>query len=100
VWRGARLPAVELRELLGLPAEGGAGGGARVPLVVARVPSRRGDAERDEERMIAVAVDGVEGRGEVLVRGLGRHATRWRGVSGATELGDGTVALVLDVTHL
>jgi two-component system chemotaxis sensor kinase CheA len=99
-WRGARLPVVELRALLGLPAGGGAGDGGRVPLVVARVPARRGDEGADEERMLAVVVDGVEGRGEVLVRGLGRHATRWRGVSGATELSDGTVALVLDVAHL
>jgi chemotaxis protein histidine kinase CheA len=34
------------------------------------------------------------------VRSLGRHATRWRGVSGATELRDGTVALVLDLPRL
>jgi two-component system chemotaxis sensor kinase CheA len=98
VWRGASLPVVGLRALVGLPEETEAGGAGRVPLVVARVPARRGEGA--EERTMAVVVDGVEGRGEFLVRGLGRHAARWRGVSGATELGDGTVALVLDLAQL
>jgi chemotaxis protein histidine kinase CheA len=35
-----------------------------------------------------------------LVRSLGRHATRWRGVSGAFEQRDGTVALLLDLPRL
>jgi two-component system chemotaxis sensor kinase CheA len=100
VWRGARVPVVELRALLGLRASGGAEAAGQVALVVVRAPARRGVEEGDEERTFAVVVDGVEGRGEVLVRGLGRHAARWRGVSGATELSDGTVALVLDVTNL
>jgi chemotaxis protein histidine kinase CheA len=34
------------------------------------------------------------------VRNLGRHAGRWYGVVGATELRDGTVALVLDLPRL
>jgi two-component system chemotaxis sensor kinase CheA len=99
-WRGARLPLFELRALLGLPALGESRGG-RVPLVVVRAPARRDeDAEGRGESRAAVVVDGVEGQGEILVRGLGRHAARWRGVSGATELRDGTVALVLDLPRL
>jgi chemotaxis protein histidine kinase CheA len=42
----------------------------------------------------------VAGKEEVLVRNLGRHAGRWSGVAGATELRDGTVALVLDLPRL
>jgi len=42
----------------------------------------------------------VEGTEEVLVRSLGRHGGRWYGVAGATELRDGTVALVLDLPRL
>lgn len=98
-WRGASLPVVELRELLGLE-DGGVSEDARVPLVVARASARRGPEGEGGERTVAVAVDGVEGRGEVLVRGLGRHAARWRGVGGATELPDGTLALVIDVAQL
>jgi chemotaxis protein histidine kinase CheA len=45
-------------------------------------------------------VDELEGQSEVLVRGLGQHAKRWRAVGGATELRDGTVALVLDLPRL
>jgi chemotaxis protein histidine kinase CheA len=45
-------------------------------------------------------VEAIEGSQEVLVRGLGRHAALWPGVVGATELWDGSVALVLDLPLL
>jgi chemotaxis protein histidine kinase CheA len=51
-------------------------------------------------KRVAVAVDGWDGHHEVLVRGLGRHAARWRGIGGAAELRDGKVALVLDLPRL
>jgi two-component system chemotaxis sensor kinase CheA len=96
-WRGRELPLVELRELLGLSAdEVGANGTERRAYVVAR--ARQGSSEG--EPRAAIAVDGLEGQSEVLVRGLGRHAKRWRAVGGATELRDGTVALVLDLPRL
>ncbi|HEV3468048.1 MAG TPA: ATP-binding protein [Pyrinomonadaceae bacterium] len=94
--RGERLPLFELRALLGLPADGEPEG-PRVSLVVARAPGRR---DEGADARVAVVVDEVEGRGEFLVRGLGRHGARWRGVSGATELRDGAVALVLDLPRL
>jgi two-component system chemotaxis sensor kinase CheA len=100
-WRGRELPLVRLRELLGQAAdEGGAGGETRLAFFVARAGGRPGGGEADEAGRLAVAVDAVEGQTQALVRGLGRHATRWRGVGGATELGDGTVALVLDLPRL
>jgi two-component system chemotaxis sensor kinase CheA len=96
-WRGRELPLVELRELLGSGVEGGgARGAARGAYVVAR--ARQGS--EGGEAHAAIAVDGLEGQSEVLVRGLGRHAKRWRAVGGATELRDGTVALVLDLPRL
>jgi chemotaxis protein histidine kinase CheA len=49
---------------------------------------------------IRLAVDEVEGNQEVLVRNLGSHSGRWTGVVGATELRDGSVALVLDLPSL
>lgn len=92
---------------------GGAGGDDRFAFFVARAGGRRGEgggeeaareegegAREDVTGQLAVAVDGVEGETQALVCGLGRHATRWRGVGGATELEDGTVALVLDLPHL
>ncbi|HEX7317432.1 MAG TPA: chemotaxis protein CheW [Pyrinomonadaceae bacterium] len=95
-WRGRELPLVELRELLGLSTEeGGTNGSGQRAYVVAR--ARKG---ADGEARAAIAVDELEGQSEVLVRGLGRHAKRWRAVGGATELRDGTVALILDLPRL
>jgi two-component system chemotaxis sensor kinase CheA len=97
-WRGRELPLVGMCELLGrgdavetTPVSG------RVAFFVA---GGRHAPEDDEGARAAVVVDGLEGESEVLVRGLGRHAKHWRGVSGATELRDGTVALVLDLPRL
>jgi two-component system chemotaxis sensor kinase CheA len=97
-WRGRELPLVEMCELLGRgdAAETTPVGG-RVAFFVA---GERHAPEDDAGARAAVAVDGLEGESEVLVRGLGRHAKHWRGVSGATELRDGTVALVLDLPRL
>ncbi len=51
-------------------------------------------------KRVRVFVDQIEGSQEVLVRNLGRHSGRWTGVVGATELRDGSVALVLDLSRL
>lgn len=95
-WRGRELPLVELRELLGLGVqEVETNGSARRAYVVARARQ-----DSDAEARAAIAVDELEAQSEVLVRGLGRHAKRWLAVGGATELRDGTVALVLDLPRL
>lgn len=47
-----------------------------------------------------IAFDAVVGMQELLVRSLGRHAARWPGLCGASELVDGTIALVLDLSEL
>jgi two-component system chemotaxis sensor kinase CheA len=98
-WRGRVLPLVEMSELLGRAAPGGAAGveGERLAFVIARGQEGAGI---EADARAAVAVDALEGQSEVLMRGLGRHAKRWRGVGGATELRDGTVALVLDLPRL
>jgi two-component system chemotaxis sensor kinase CheA len=78
--------------------------GDRRRVIVVRLDDERGgDAQTDEEvssRLAAVIVDESSGRRDALVRSLGRHATRWRGVSGAIDLRDGTVALMLDLPRL
>lgn len=61
--------------------------------------AREGAVERSP-RLIALEVDQLLGQREVLVRSLGRHATRWRGISGAIDLRDGTIALALDLPRL
>ena len=103
LWRGRQLPLVSLRSLLGgTPAARAGGAGKSLPVCVVR--RERGDAEAWQSEGasdgFAVAVDEIEGEREALVRSLGRHATRWRGVSGAFEQRDGTVALLLDLPRL
>ena len=66
-------------------------------IIVSHVAGR--EVARDGKRT-AIIVDAIAGQTEALVRGLGRHAARWRGISGATELRDGTIALVLDLPRL
>src|SRR6266480_3658798 len=80
-WNGKELPVLSLRSLLSQAEDD-------------RPARSRG---RDP---FALIVDSVYGKQETLVRGLGRHGARWLGVSGATELLDGNVALVLDVEYL
>ena len=107
-WRGAVVPLVTLRTLLA-PGEDNdearradATDEARLHIIITRLASRDGDDTGDEPESArtAVIVDRCDGQRELLVRGLGRHAARWRGITGATELRDGTVALMLDLPQL
>jgi chemosensory pili system protein ChpA (sensor histidine kinase/response regulator) len=104
LWRGGELPLVSLSSLLA-----GAGGqassrGAGNPLPVCVVRRERDEANAWQSggapEQFIIAVDEIEGEREALVRSLGRHATRWRGISGAFEQRDGTVALLLDLPRL
>jgi two-component system chemotaxis sensor kinase CheA len=97
-WRGERVPLVEMRQLLAqAPMDRTE---ASLPVIIVSHSGRRQEAEANGQKQTAIIVDALEGQTEALVRGLGRHAARWRGVSGATELRDGTLALVLDLPRL
>jgi two-component system chemotaxis sensor kinase CheA len=97
-WRDRILPFTELRQLLGQaairPSE-------RQHLVIARL-SQSGNQTQDgePEELIALGVDSWEGHREILVRSLGRRSDHWWGISGAAELPNGRVALVLDLPRL
>jgi two-component system chemotaxis sensor kinase CheA len=100
-WRELRLPVVRLRELLGDSSEAAEEPPKRYHIVVSH--SVETEISRDNagaEAGAAVIVDSWQGHDEVLVRSLGRHGSRWRGVSGASTLGDGSTALVLDLPRL
>ncbi len=97
-WKGQELPVLSLRRLLS-QAEDEADGQPGRNLIVCQPDPNRPARSRGQDRF-ALIVDSVYGKQETLVRGLGRHAARWLGVSGATELLDGNVALVLDVEYL
>ena len=85
---GAEIPLVWLDEVLGLPLRATAG--AQVELMLL------GSAER----RVAFAVDAVLSEQEVLVKNLGKPLLRVRHFAGATILGSGTPALILNAAEL
>ncbi|MFN2492066.1 MAG: chemotaxis protein CheA [Pyrinomonadaceae bacterium] len=97
------LPVVSLVSLLGQPdnpQQSNENTNNTFQLVVCEIVEEHSGIDRKSARRLGIAVNSVEGTDEVLVRNLGRHAGRWYGVAGATELRDGKVALVLDLTRL
>lgn len=97
-----QLQLFSMRELLGQSLQDQETSDSRQQLkvVTCQVSDEPGGGSRNGPRRIGILVDAVEGTQEVLVRNLGRHAGRWYGVAGATELRDGTVALVIDLPRL
>lgn len=107
-WRGATIPLVELKYLLGL-------GGARVFEHQAtgngEQTEKPGDARsssnrvpvfitRAVDRHIAIAVEQFDEQREIIVKSLGLMARKIKGVVGAVDLEGGDVALVLDLPSL
>jgi len=80
------LPVVSLSGVLSLPA---ADDGALMHVVI-----------EGEGRRIALEVDQLVGQQQVVVKNLEANYRKVPGVSGATILGDGRVALILDVAAL
>src|SRR5262249_18077455 len=88
-WRDERIPFLRLASLV--HASGGAWEPpGRLPCLIVRFG----------ERLAAVAVDRFVGEREVIVKSLGRHARAIRGVSGAIDVEDSRVALLIDVPAL
>ena len=79
---GETLPILELVDLLSLPATSNGGELA----VVLQTGSHR----------YALRVDALLGQTQVVVKSLETHFKRLPGILGATILGDGRVALILD----
>ncbi|MEG3192676.1 chemotaxis protein CheW, partial [Lysobacter sp. D1-1-M9] len=84
------LPLVNLREQYRLPAPAGAASGA-VPIAV---------VVESSGRKLALEVDELLGQQQVVVKNLETNYRRIPGVSGATILGDGRVALIVDAGGL
>ncbi|GIV00945.1 MAG: hypothetical protein KatS3mg014_2560 [Actinomycetota bacterium] len=86
---GKLLPLVYLRRELGLPAHDDPGGnGARsVSIVVLQA----------EDRQFGLVVDGILDTEEIVVKPLGNLLKGISAYAGATIMGDGRVALILDV---
>ncbi|MDO3410680.1 chemotaxis protein CheA [Saccharibacillus sp. CPCC 101409] len=55
---------------------------------------------RKGDRLAALAIDSFIGQSEIVIKNLGKYLPQVQGISGATILGDGQVALILDPNAL
>ena len=85
-FRGGTLPIVRLGRVFGVPER--AGRALHVFVVGAGVDA------------VGIAVDRIAGQREIVVRGMADALIKVDGVSGATDLGDGRVVLILDLPAL
>ena len=53
-----------------------------------------------EEKSVGLIVDSVVGEYQAVLKPLGKHYKKQDMISGATILGDGTVALVMDTNKI
>jgi two-component system chemotaxis sensor kinase CheA len=95
-WQHEELPVLRLGDLLGNPPP--SSNGAR-SVLICRPGEHRPDVSTHHKR-VALLVDAIAGQQETLVRSLGPHGTLWHGVSGAAELIDGSIALMIDLARL
>lgn len=85
--RDETLPLLRLTRCLGLPDEDGRG---TFPVVVVEVTPRT----------VAIAVDELLGQQEIVITSLDKFLKGIKGFGGATILGTGQVALILDIPSL
>jgi two-component system chemotaxis sensor kinase CheA len=85
--RGRLLPLVHLNHELKLPPDRPSSAGEAVNIVVLQVDNRR----------FGLVVDHVQDAEEIVVKPLSKHLKGIRAYAGATILGDGKLALILDV---
>jgi two-component system, chemotaxis family, sensor kinase CheA len=88
--RNATVPLFSLARILGLEADGATISGGKVSAVILK--------QRDQ--VIACTIDRNNGTSEIVVKGLGGQLKRVRHAFGATIMGDGNPALILDVPDI
>jgi two-component system chemotaxis sensor kinase CheA len=55
---------------------------------------------RKGDKQIAITVDDIIGQQEIVLKSLGKYLSKAFAISGATILGDGQVALIIDPNAL
>ncbi|HEY8342154.1 MAG TPA: chemotaxis protein CheA [Calditerricola sp.] len=88
-FRGRLIPLVFLKDVFAVPDSG-----EPKPADVQAVIVRKG------EKMAGLVVDRLIGQQEIVLKSLGRYLPHVFAISGATILGDGQVALILDCNAL
>ena len=96
-WQGENLRLLRLSSLLA-GANGAPPSSPRAMLVCQ--PSEHRQALAGHQNHVAIAVDAIAGQQETLVRSLGPYSSLWHGISGAAEMLDGSVALMIDLARL
>ena len=86
--RGSVIPIIRLNEVLGCKSTKG----ADEELVVVIV--KKGD------KMAGLVIDELTGQQEIVIKSLGKYISKSKVISGATILGDGEVALIIDPNAL
>ncbi|GHU41025.1 hypothetical protein FACS1894111_02630 [Clostridia bacterium] len=86
--RGLVIPLIRLKSLLDIKHE------EEQPEEVTVVIVKKGD------KLAGLVVDNLIGQQEIVIKSLGKYINSTRYISGATILGDGEVALILDVNTL
>ena len=91
-FRGAQIPVIKLSSLLQMtkPAENAVSKSNTVPVIIVQ----------DEGNKVALLVDKILHREEILIKSLGKGLQGIRFISGGSVLADGRVVLVLDVRQL
>ncbi|MDD6571021.1 MAG: chemotaxis protein CheA, partial [Thermoflexaceae bacterium] len=88
--RGNVIPLIRLRELLDVPADGETEEAESLTVVIVK----KGD------KLAGLVVDSLIGQQEIVIKSLGKHININKMISGATILGDGEVALIIDANTL
>ena len=88
--RGEHLPIINLAEVVQLPPQAAKPRAAETICLVVEIDNRRA----------ALLVDGLIGQQQLVVKSLDANLHSVPGVAGATILGDGRVALILDVSAI
>ncbi len=86
--RGSVIPLIRLREILDVPGEPEESDTIVVVIV------RKGD------KLAGLVVDSLIGQMEIVIKSLGKYISINKMISGATILGDGSVALIIDANTL
>ena len=86
--RGTVIPLLNLDEMLDVEAPEG------TPESITVVIVRKGD------RLAGLIVDNLIGQLEIVIKSIGKYINNSKMISGATILGDGEIALILDVNSM
>jgi len=86
--RGSVIPLIRLADVLDIESQGSQDGNLIVVIVT------KGDS------MAGLVIDDLIGQQEIVIKSLGKYIKQSKFISGATILGDGEVALILDANAL